>query len=88
MRSLFETLFYGDYSVFDRHATAAILKREEACDPYYDKVQEQFGLEFLGKMNDAANDATEAELLSAYAAGIRFGGRFMLELLSDSEADT
>lgn len=83
MRSLFETLYYGDYSVFEQHATAAILKREEACDPYYSKVQEQFGREFLDKMNNAANDATEAELLSVYAAGIRFGGRFMLELLGE-----
>ncbi|MCI8538521.1 MAG: hypothetical protein HFF18_07640 [Oscillospiraceae bacterium] len=88
MRSLFKTLYCGDYSPGEAPLSAETKKKLEACDPYYDKVIEQLGKDFFHEMWDAQMDADMDAILSAYAAGVRFGGRFMLELLSDSEADT
>ena len=82
MRSIFDALYCGDVHTFDQPCSAEYLAKQAEFADLTERLDALLDRETHDRLFE--RDAALEDILrrEAYAAGLRFGGRFVLELLA------
>lgn len=84
MKSLFDALYDGYTPHIDLPLSEAYLAKSKEQEPFWNKLRQQMDVETTDQLWDCTYALEDIAAREAFAARIRLGSRFMLELLSDA----
>lgn len=79
---IFDALYEGRINFEARPLSAASRAKQAQYAPLMARLEAQLDRETIDQLFTMEDELTDLSLRDAYAAGIRLGGRFMLELLT------